>query len=69
MTYNATLAELTSLEEMMRQLMDEGSIPDEVVSMLWNVYGTRLNSFLALHTDSVPQDLSDRFQGRSDEEP
>ena len=46
MTYDATLTELTSLEEMMRQLMDEGSIPDEVVSMLWNVYGRRLNSFL-----------------------
>lgn len=38
MTYNATLAELTSLEEMMRQYMEEGNIPDEVVSKLWMVY-------------------------------
>ena len=38
MTYNATLAELTSLEEMMRQYMEEGNIQDEVVSKLWQVY-------------------------------
>ena len=53
----------------MRQLMDEGSIPDEVVSMLWNVYGTRLNSSLTLGADGASKDLSDPFQERSDEEP
>ncbi|KAI1792515.1 non-SMC mitotic condensation complex subunit 1-domain-containing protein [Ganoderma leucocontextum] len=40
MTYNSTLAELISLEEMMRQYMEEGSIPDEVVSKLWMVYSS-----------------------------
>ena len=38
MTYNATLAELTSLEEMMRQLMEEGHIHEDVVNKLWQVY-------------------------------
>ena len=40
LTYGATLAELTSLEEMMRQLMEEGHIHDDVVSKLWQVYST-----------------------------
>ncbi|PIL36517.1 hypothetical protein GSI_00206 [Ganoderma sinense ZZ0214-1] len=40
MTYNATLAELTSLEEMMRQYMEEGSISEEVVAKLWMVYSS-----------------------------
>ena len=38
MTYDATLTELTSLEEMMRQLMDEGHIHEDVVAKLWQVY-------------------------------
>ncbi|KAI8974763.1 non-SMC mitotic condensation complex subunit 1-domain-containing protein [Trametes punicea] len=38
MTYDATLAELTSLEEMMRQLMEEGHIHEDVVNKLWQVY-------------------------------
>ncbi|KAH9887887.1 non-SMC mitotic condensation complex subunit 1-domain-containing protein [Cubamyces lactineus] len=40
MTYNATLAELTSLEEMMRQLMEEGHIHEDVVNKLWQVYSS-----------------------------
>ncbi|KAI0354000.1 hypothetical protein OH77DRAFT_570986 [Trametes cingulata] len=40
MTYDATLAELTSLEEMMRQLMEEGHIHQDVVSKLWQVYSS-----------------------------
>ncbi|EJF55739.1 hypothetical protein DICSQDRAFT_184215 [Dichomitus squalens LYAD-421 SS1] len=40
MTYDATLAELTSLEEMMRQYMDDNFIPDEVVAKLWQVYSS-----------------------------
>lgn len=38
MTYNATLAELTSLEEMMRHLMEEGSIHEDIVTKLWQIY-------------------------------
>ncbi|KAI0641280.1 non-SMC mitotic condensation complex subunit 1-domain-containing protein [Trametes meyenii] len=40
MTYDATLAELTSLEEMMRQLMDEGHIHEDIVAKLWQVYSS-----------------------------
>ncbi|KAI0667334.1 non-SMC mitotic condensation complex subunit 1-domain-containing protein [Trametes maxima] len=40
MTYEATLAELTSLEEMMRQLMDEGHIHEDIVAKLWQVYSS-----------------------------
>ena len=46
LTYGATLAELTSLEEMMRQLMEEGHIHDDVVAKLWQVYGTSNMSYL-----------------------
>ncbi|TEB34024.1 ARM repeat-containing protein [Coprinellus micaceus] len=38
-TYYATLAELTSLEEMIRIMMEEGSISNEVIIKLWQIYG------------------------------
>lgn len=38
LTYEATLAELTSLEEMMRILMDEGHVHQDIISRLWAVY-------------------------------
>ncbi|KAJ6460387.1 non-SMC mitotic condensation complex subunit 1-domain-containing protein [Mycena vitilis] len=38
LTYNATLAELTSLEEMMRIMMDDDQIHPDVVAKLWSVY-------------------------------
>ncbi|KAF8890031.1 non-SMC mitotic condensation complex subunit 1-domain-containing protein, partial [Gymnopilus junonius] len=38
-TYEATLAELTSLEEMMRIMMKEGRIHSDVIAKLWQVYG------------------------------
>ena len=38
MTYDATLAELTSLEEMMRYLMEDEKIHQDLVNMLWQVY-------------------------------
>ena len=38
LTYEATLAELTSLEEMMRYMMDDGQIHSDVISKLWQVY-------------------------------
>ncbi|CDO69101.1 hypothetical protein BN946_scf185042.g3 [Trametes cinnabarina] len=40
MTYDATLAELTSLEELMRHLMEEGHIHEDVVNKLWQVYSS-----------------------------
>ncbi|KAG5641739.1 hypothetical protein DXG03_004311 [Asterophora parasitica] len=39
-TYDATLAELTSLEEMMRIMMDEGHVHHDIISKLWQVYST-----------------------------
>lgn len=38
LTQNASLAELTSLEEMFRIFMDEGQIEPEIVAKLWRVY-------------------------------
>jgi condensin complex subunit 1 len=37
-TYDATLAELTSLEEMMRIMMEENHIHYDVIAKLWQVY-------------------------------
>ncbi|KAG8973254.1 Condensin complex subunit [Tulasnella sp. 425] len=37
-TYGATLAELTSLEELMRSLMADGQIHQDVINKLWHVY-------------------------------
>ena len=37
-TYDATLAELTSLEEMMRIMMEESHIHYDVIAKLWQVY-------------------------------
>ena len=48
LTYDATLAELTSLEEMMRQFMGEESIHDDVITKLWQVYSTNLSHLLDL---------------------
>ncbi|GLB42214.1 putative regulatory subunit of the condensin complex, a complex required for conversion of interphase chromatin into mitotic-like condense chromosomes [Lyophyllum shimeji] len=39
-TYDATLAELTSLEEMVRIMMDEGHVHQDVINKLWQVYST-----------------------------
>ncbi|KAI9508585.1 non-SMC mitotic condensation complex subunit 1-domain-containing protein [Russula earlei] len=40
LTYDATLAELTSLEEMMRYMMDDDQIHSDVVNKLWQVYSS-----------------------------
>ncbi|KAF8644919.1 hypothetical protein AX16_008201 [Volvariella volvacea WC 439] len=37
-TYDATLAELTSLEEMLRTMMEDNQVHPDVVSRLWKVY-------------------------------
>lgn len=38
LTYGATLAELTSLEEMTRILMESGQVHVDVIKKLWQVY-------------------------------
>lgn len=39
-TYEATLAELTSLEEMVRIMMEEEYIHPDITSKLWQIYST-----------------------------
>ncbi|KIM23633.1 hypothetical protein M408DRAFT_77324 [Serendipita vermifera MAFF 305830] len=38
LTFDATVAELTSLEEMLRAMMDDGQIQSDVIKRLWQVY-------------------------------
>jgi condensin complex subunit 1 len=40
LTYDATLAELTSLEETMRSMMNDGQIHQDVIANLWEVYSS-----------------------------
>ncbi|OCH87806.1 hypothetical protein OBBRIDRAFT_889536 [Obba rivulosa] len=40
LTYEATLAELTSLEEMLRSMMEDGQVHDDVITKLWQVYSS-----------------------------
>ncbi|KIJ62112.1 hypothetical protein HYDPIDRAFT_30664 [Hydnomerulius pinastri MD-312] len=40
LTYEATLAELTSLEEMMKTMMDEGHVHHDIINKLWQVYSS-----------------------------
>lgn len=40
LTYDATLAELTSLEEMMRSMMQDGQVHNDVIMKLWQVYSS-----------------------------
>lgn len=68
MTYNATLAELTSLEEMMRHLMEEGSIHEDIVTKLWQVYSMSILPSSYCHLTRL-QVLTEPFLGRSGEEP
>ncbi|KAG9093663.1 Condensin complex subunit [Ceratobasidium sp. 370] len=39
LTYNTTVGELTSLEELMRTMTDDNQIHPDVVNKLWQVYG------------------------------
>jgi condensin complex subunit 1 len=49
LTYDATLAELTSLEEMMRYMMDDDQIHSDVVNKLWQVYSEHGHKFSYYH--------------------
>lgn len=72
LTYDATLAELTSLEEMMRIMMDEGYVHQDIISKLWQIYSSErqlakpqrrgaiiILGMLALATRSVLNDKVD----------
>lgn len=37
-TYQATLAELTSLEELLRTMMADNGVHGDVINKLWQVY-------------------------------
>ena len=63
MTYNATLAELTSLEEMMRQLMEENHIHDDIISKMWQVYSTPYPLIGDVCTLTLLQALTSRCHG------
>ncbi|ORY79393.1 armadillo-type protein [Protomyces lactucae-debilis] len=41
LTYGATLAELTSLEQLLKVMMKDGQVNDEVIAKLWQVYGVQ----------------------------
>ncbi|KAF8137642.1 non-SMC mitotic condensation complex subunit 1-domain-containing protein [Boletus edulis] len=40
LTYDSTLAELTSLEEMMKTMMDEELVHHDIINKLWQVYSS-----------------------------
>lgn len=42
LTYDATLAELTSLEQLMSVMMADGAVHQDVINKLWNVYSESL---------------------------
>ena len=58
LTYNATLAELTSLEEMMRYMMDDEQIHPDVVNKLWQAYSKHI---ITLSQYSTPKPSFFRF--------
>jgi hypothetical protein len=45
LTYKATLAELTSLEEMMRYMLDDDRIHPDVVNKLWQAYSKHVTTW------------------------
>lgn len=68
LTYDATLAELTSLEEMMRIMVEEDQIHRDVISKLWQVYSTYMTGVITAHFCScLSQALSDLSQRCNDE--
>ena len=57
-TYDATLAELTSLEEMMRIMMEENHIHYDVIAKLWQVYS------MFFYSSRSPHHVSDYLVGK-----
>jgi condensin complex subunit 1 len=48
LTYEVTLAELTSLEELMRTMMTEDAVHPDVIAVLWKVYSQFQISFIVI---------------------
>lgn len=54
LTYGATLAELTSLEEMMRILVESRQVHVDVINKLWQVYSKYNAKALKLRVSYLP---------------
>ena len=54
LTYDATLAELTSLEEMLRIMMEDGQVHHDVINKLWQVYSTLTHLARSALSDAEP---------------
>jgi hypothetical protein len=66
LTYDATLAELTSLEEMMRIMMDEGYVHQDIISKLWQIYGRSYaydSAWYLINAQQVPRDSYPNLSG------
>lgn len=50
LTRDATLAELTSLEQLLAVMMAKGVVSDEVIAKLWQVYSTSAHRLCALRS-------------------
>ncbi|RUS34016.1 hypothetical protein BC938DRAFT_482818, partial [Jimgerdemannia flammicorona] len=57
LTFNTTLAELTSLEQVLSTLMTEGHIEDDVIDKLWAVYAHQMtiNAFAGVTKREIPK--------------
>lgn len=49
LTCDATLADLTSLEEMMRTMMEDDRISQDVINKLWQIFSELFSFFFAVH--------------------
>jgi len=61
LTYEATLAELTSLEEMMRIMMEEGQVHQDIIRRLWQIYGRfflELSKYSSDMTRTIGSDMN-----------
>jgi hypothetical protein len=67
LTYDATLAELTSLEEMMRYMMDDDRIHSDVVNMLWQAYSEHIIilSYHSVLMHPLLQALNDQWRNNN----
>jgi hypothetical protein len=68
-TYDATLAELTSLEELMKTMMAEGQVHPDVIAKLWQAYGKPFIGYASYNADlGNLQEPTVRFREHSDGE-
>jgi len=64
LTFDATLAELTSLEELLKAMMADGQIHPDVIKKLWQMYseclfsGTAMNDLLSVSLLDTDKDIS-----------